>query len=76
MDWVWGGADTTSFNCYTYGCDPWTGSPGDTYQRYVHNVFDKGRFMVWLMQNMPGMNNTSRGRDGNYRPNWWAIKFK
>jgi hypothetical protein len=32
-------------------------------------------FHVWWMQNVPGLNNTNKDRNGNLHPNWWAYLF-
>ncbi len=32
-------------------------------------------FLVWYMQNAPGLNNDSHGRTGAVRPNWWLYRM-
>ncbi len=32
-------------------------------------------YHVWWMQNIPGLNNTNRNRNGNLHPNWWTYLF-
>ena len=32
-------------------------------------------FHIWWMQNIPGLANTNRGRDGVLQPNWWSYMF-
>jgi hypothetical protein len=35
----------------------------------------EARYMIWWMQNLPGLDNTNRDRDGNPQPNWWTYLF-
>jgi hypothetical protein len=32
-------------------------------------------YLVWWMQNVPGLNNNSRDRFGDLRPNWWNFRL-
>lgn len=32
-------------------------------------------FVTWWMQNLPGMNNVNRDRNGNLQQNWWIYLF-
>ncbi len=32
-------------------------------------------FHMWWMQNMPGLNNINKTREGNAHPNWWSYLF-
>jgi hypothetical protein len=32
-------------------------------------------FHVWWMQNVPGLNNINKDRNGNPHPNWWSYLF-
>lgn len=32
-------------------------------------------YLIWWMQNVPGLNNDSHGRDGSLRPNWWDFRL-
>jgi len=71
-DWQWNGGSTTTFNCYTYNCVLPPPGQGD----YPYELRSEEKFLIWWMQNIPGLNSNSRGRDGNLRPNWWTVKWK
>jgi hypothetical protein len=32
-------------------------------------------YLVWWMQNVPGLNNNSHDRTGDLRPNWWNFRL-
>lgn len=32
-------------------------------------------YQIWWMQNLPGLNNINRDRNGDYHPNWWDYLF-
>lgn len=32
-------------------------------------------FFIWWMQNVPGISNTNKDRNGNPQPNWWTYMF-
>jgi len=34
------------------------------------------QYHIWWMQNLPGLSNTNRDRNGNTQPNWWAYLFE
>jgi hypothetical protein len=64
MDWQWGGGTIANVNRDTWGagCTSWS-------------CFHR-KYMIWWMQNIPGVNNTNKGRSGSNRPDWWMIKVK
>jgi hypothetical protein len=35
-----------------------------------------GKYMIWWMQNIPGLGNTVRNRDGGPTPNWWKSLYR
>lgn len=32
-------------------------------------------YLLWWFQNLPGLNNSARDRQGNPLPNWWEVMF-
>jgi len=36
---------------------------------------NQAQYHIWWMQNLPGLNNTNRDRNGNTQPNWWTYLF-
>jgi hypothetical protein len=36
---------------------------------------NKGGWLTYYIQNAPGLNNNSHGRDGTIRPNWWSFRM-
>jgi hypothetical protein len=64
MDWQYSGGTVSNANRDTWGngCTDW-----ECYHR---------KWLIWWMQNIPGLGNTNTGRTGAYRPDWWAIKIR
>jgi len=74
-DWQWNGGTTSSVSCYSWGCISCP-DPSDEYQWFLCNQQNEIKYTIWWMQHIPGLNNTSHGRNGDVRPNYWDIKFQ
>jgi hypothetical protein len=67
-DWQWGGERIQNIDCRAWQCEPCQ-VDSDCEERNL------ARYYIWWMQNIPGLGNNDRGRDGTLRPNWWTFRF-
>jgi len=76
----------TSQNAYAYSslsnvssrCQNWQWSLGvspSTINCSVWGCNERG-FLLWWMQNIPGLGNNNQDRDGNFQPVWWDYLWK
>jgi hypothetical protein len=77
MDWQWNGGTVTSVSCSTWNCEVCPNPQTDPAGYYYCNTQrNQRKYLIWWMQNIPGLNNNSHDRNGVIRLNYWALKFQ
>jgi hypothetical protein len=72
----WSGGTISNLSCSAWGCEVCPDPGSDPYGFFVCNERNEERYLIWWMQNIPGLGNSSYGRTGAIRPNWWTFKFQ
>ena len=76
INWQWNGGTVASISCTAWQCESCPDPSTDPIGFYWCNNRNEERYLIWWMQNLPGIGNNSYGRTGSVRPNWWEFRFR